>query len=338
LKNPQKQRIRSRKSSLQEIRSCHSEAYTLLFGTSPLNRQKLDPAKLADLPIKSFVMLPCGGIGVDSDTTWNELHTTSAARTAAGCVTEIAMKVASGEIRNGFAIVRPPGHHAEVQQAMGFCFFNSIAIAVKQVIARLDLERILILDWDVHHGNGIQQIFYEDPRVLYFSIHRHDDGNFFPGTGDPCEVGSEDGIGYNVNLAWSGGIDPPLGDAEYLSAFRSLVMPIARDFDPELVVVACGFDAAAGHPAPLGGYKLSPACFGYMTKQLKSLARGKLVLSLEGGYDLAAICDATEECVKSLLDDDYIPMIAEEELNRLPNPLAVEAMRRVVAVQGMSRQ
>ena len=228
-------------------------------------------------------MLPCGGIGVDSDTTWNELHTASAARTAAGCVTELALKVASGEIRNGFAIVRPPGHHAEVQQAMGFCFFNSISIAVKQVMARVGVERVLIVDWDVHHGNGIQQIFYEDPHVLYISLHRHDDGNFFPGTGDPNEVGSEDGIGFNVNIAWSGGLNPPLGDAEYLAAFRSVVMPIARDFDPELVMVAAGFDAASGHPPQLGGYKVTPACFAWMTKQLMSLANGKLVLALEGG-------------------------------------------------------
>lgn len=277
------ERIRSRKSSLQEIRSCHSEAYTLLFGTSPLNRQKLDPSKLMDLPIKSFVMLPCGGIGVDGDTTWNELHTTSAARTAAGCVTELALKVAAGEVKNGFAIVRPPGHHAETQQAMGFCFFNNIAIAAKQVMTRMDMERILVVDWDVHHGNGLQQIFYEDPHVLYISLHRHDDGNFFPGTGDPTEVGHEDGMGFNVNIAWSGGLNPPNGDAEYLSAFRSIVLPIARDFDPEMILVACGFDAAAGHPPPMGGYKLSPACFGWMTRQLMTLARGKVVLSLEGG-------------------------------------------------------
>lgn len=228
-------------------------------------------------------MLPCGGIGVDSDTTWNELHTTSAARTAAGCVTELTLKVAGGEVKNGFAIVRPPGHHAEYQQAMGFCFFNSIAIAVKQIMARMDLERILIVDWDVHHGNGIQQIFYEDSHVLYISLHRHDEGNFFPGTGDPAECGSEDGVGFNVNISWSGGLNPALGDAEYLAAFRSIVMPIAKDFDPELVMVACGFDGASGHPAPLGGYKLSPQIFGWMTQQVMSLARGKVVLALEGG-------------------------------------------------------
>lgn len=279
------EKIRSRKATLEEIQSCHSEAYTLLFGASPLNRQKLDPSKLAELPIKSFVMLPCGGIGVDSDTTWNELHTASAARMAAGCVTELALKVATGDLKNGFAIVRPPGHHAEQNQAMGFCFFNSLAIAAQQLRKRLDMETVLIIDWDVHHGNGIQQIFYDSSHVLYISLHRHDDGNFFPGTGDPQEIGVEDGTGFNVNIAWSGGITPETkGDAEYLAAFRSIVLPIARDFDPEVILIACGFDAAAGHPPPLGGYQVSPACYAWMTKQLMKLANGKLVLSLEGGY------------------------------------------------------
>jgi histone deacetylase 4/5 len=100
----------------------------------------------------------------------------------------IFYRVATGELRNGFAIVRPPGHHAEPVQAMGFCFFNSIAISARQLRTRFQLEKILIVDWDVHHGNGTQQIFYDDPHVLYLSIHRHDDGNFFPGTGAPVEV------------------------------------------------------------------------------------------------------------------------------------------------------
>ncbi|XP_023225860.1 histone deacetylase 4-like isoform X3 [Centruroides sculpturatus] len=277
------ERIRSRKATLEEIQSCHSETYSLLFGTNPLNKHKLDESKLADLPIKNFVMLPCGGIGVDSDTTWNELHTASAARMAAGCVTELAFKVSTGELKNGFAIVRPPGHHAEYQQAMGFCFFNSVAIAAKQLRQKLKLEKILIVDWDVHHGNGIQQIFYDDPHVLYISLHRHDDGNFFPGTGDLQEVGTEDGIGFNVNIAWSDSLNSPIGDAEYMAAFRTIVMPIAKDFDPDIVLVASGFDAAYGHPAPLGGYNITAACFGNMTKQLMQLANGKVVLALEGG-------------------------------------------------------
>ncbi|XP_064456829.1 histone deacetylase 4-like [Ornithodoros turicata] len=324
------QRIRSRKATLEEIQSCHGEAYTLLFGTNPLNRQKLEISKLAELPIKSFVMLPCGGIGVDSDTTWNELHTASAARMAAGCVTELALKVATGEARNGFAVVRPPGHHAEPQQAMGFCFFNSVAIAARQLQQKMKVEKILIIDWDVHHGNGLQQMFYDDAHVLYISLHRHDDGNFFPGTGDPQEVGIDDGTGFNVNIAWSGALNPPMGDAEYIAAFRTIVMPIARDFDPEVVLVAAGFDAAAGHPPPLGGYQVSPACFGYLTKQLMSLAKGKIILALEGGYDLPSICDCSQECVSALLGDERTPL---KEITRKPCAAAVQTLQRTAAIQ-----
>ncbi|XP_053201577.1 histone deacetylase 4-like isoform X1 [Panonychus citri] len=327
------EKIRSRKASLEDVQLCHSEAYSLLFGTSPLNRPKLDAAKLAELPIKSFVMLACGGIGVDSDTTWNELHTASAALMAVGCVCELALKVAQGELKNGFAIVRPPGHHAEVNQAMGFCFFNSLAIAAQMIRKKHNMETILIVDWDVHHGNGIQQIFYDSSHVLYISLHRHDDGNFFPGTGDPTEIGIEDGTGFNVNIAWSGGISPETkGDAEYLAAFRSIVLPIAKDFDPEIILVACGFDAAAGHPPPLGGYQVSPACFGWMTKQLMKLANGKLVLALEGGYDLPSICDCAQESVMALLGDETTP-INDQELNRQPSQQAIDTLKKVINIQ-----
>lgn len=116
-------------------------------GTNPLNRQKLDMSKLSQLPIKSFVRLPCGGVGVDSDTTWNELNTAPAARMAVGCVVDLAFKAAVGDIKNGFAVVRPPGHHAETNQAMGFCFFNSVAIAARLLQQKLDVRKILILDW-----------------------------------------------------------------------------------------------------------------------------------------------------------------------------------------------
>ncbi|XP_046678281.1 histone deacetylase 4 isoform X4 [Homalodisca vitripennis] len=325
-------RVRSRKATLEELQVCHSEAHTLLFGTNPLNRQKLDMSKLSQLPIKSFVRLPCGGVGVDSDTTWNELHTGPAARMAVGCVVDLAFKTATGDVKNGMAVVRPPGHHAEASQAMGFCFFNSVAIATRLLQQRLDLRRILIVDWDVHHGNGTQQVFYDDHRVLYLSIHRHDDGNFFPGTGGPTECGTGAGLGFNVNVAWSGGLNPAMGDAEYLAAFRTIVMPIAKEFEPEVVMVSAGFDAATGHPPPLGGYKLSPACFGYMTQQLMQLAHGKVVLSLEGGYDLPAICDSAEECVRALLGDDPRP-VSQEELHRLPNQNAIDTLQKTIAVQ-----
>ncbi|KAG7174703.1 histone deacetylase 4-like, partial [Homarus americanus] len=325
-------RLRTRKATLEEIQSCHSEAHTLLFGTNPWNRQHLDMSKFSELPIKSFVRLHCGGVGVDSDTTWNDTHTSSAARMAAGCVVDLAYKVATGELRNGFALVRPPGHHAEHQQAMGFCFFNSIAIAARQLHQKLNLEKILIIDWDVHHGNGTQSMFYDDPHILYISMHRYDDGSFFPGTGAPTEVGEGDGYGFNVNIAYSGGLSPPMGDAEYMAAFRSIVMPIAKDFDPDIVLVSAGFDAADGHPSPLGGYKVSASCFGNMTKQLMSLARGKVVLALEGGYNLASICDATEACVRTLTSDDP-PPLSEHEMTRPPCQNAIETLQNVIAVQ-----
>ncbi|KAM7350681.1 histone deacetylase 4 isoform 2-T7 [Cochliomyia hominivorax] len=326
-------RLRSPKATLEEIQTVHTEAHAMLFGSNQCqlaaNRQKLE----AVAPSASFVRLSCGGVGVDLDTTWNEHHTALAARMAAGCVIDLAMKTAKGDIKNGFAVVRPPGHHAEANLAMGFCFFNSIAIAAKLLRQRLpEIKRILIVDWDVHHGNGTQQAFYNNPDILYLSIHRHDDGNFFPGTGGPTECGSGPGLGYNVNISWSGALNPPLGDAEYIAAFRTIVMPIARYFNPDIVLVSAGFDAASGHPAPLGGYLVSPACFGFMTRELMHLANGKVVLALEGGYDLPAICDSAQECVRALLGDNLSP-IAESELNRPPCQNAIDTLQKTIAIQ-----
>ncbi|VVC36540.1 Histone deacetylase domain,WD40/YVTN repeat-like-containing domain,Histone deacetylase class II [Cinara cedri] len=325
-------KLRPRKATLEELQTCHTEPHTLLFGTNPLSRQKIDNSKLAELPVKNLVRLPCGGLGVDSDTTWNEIHTAPAARMAVGCVMDLAFKAALGDIKNGFAIVRPPGHHAEANQAMGFCFFNSIAVACRLLQQRQATQRILIVDWDIHHGNGTQQIFYNDRSVLYISIHRHDDGNFFPGTGAPGECGAGSGLGYNVNISWSGGLQPPIGDAEYLAAFRTVVMPIARDYAPEIVLVSAGFDAAKGHPAPLGGYNVTPACFAYMTQQLMQIADGKVILSLEGGYDLTAICDSAEECVRALLEDKITPII-DSELHRAPCQNAIKTLQNTIAIQ-----
>uniref|UniRef100_A0A8U8CIJ4 Histone deacetylase n=1 Tax=Geospiza parvula TaxID=87175 RepID=A0A8U8CIJ4_GEOPR len=298
--------LRGRKATLEELQCVHSERHVLLYGTNPLNRLKLDNGKLAGiLSQRTFVMLPCGGVGVDSDTIWNELHSSNAARWAAGSVTELAFKVATRELKNGFAVVRPPGHHADPSTAMGFCFFNSVAIAARQLQQKGKLSKILIVDWDVHHGNGTQQIFYRDPEVLYISLHRHDDGNFFPGSGAADEVGAGPGEGFNVNVAWAGGLDPPMGDPEYLAAFRTVVMPIAHEFCPDVVLVSAGFDAA----------EVSAKCFGYMTKQLMSLAGGAVVLALEGGHDLTAICDASEACVSALLGHEVRPAWAQPPMN-----------------------
>ncbi|XP_039718414.1 histone deacetylase 9 isoform X12 [Pteropus medius] len=327
------ERIQGRKASLEEIQLVHSEHHSLLYGTNPLDGQKLDPRTLlGDASQKIFSSLPCGGLGVDSDTIWNELHSSGAARMAVGCVIELASKVASGELKNGFAVVRPPGHHAEESTAMGFCFFNSVAITAKYLRDQLNISKILIVDLDVHHGNGTQQAFYADPSILYISLHRYDEGNFFPGSGAPNEVGTGLGEGYNINIAWTGGLDPPMGDIEYLEAFRAVVTPVAKEFDPDMVLVSAGFDALEGHAPPLGGYKVTAKCFGHLTKQLMTLADGHVVLALEGGHDLTAICDASEACVNALLGNELEPL-AEDILHQTPNMNAVISLQKIIEIQ-----
>ncbi|CAL8369720.1 unnamed protein product [Lota lota] len=324
--------IRGRKASLEELQSVHSERHVLLYGTNPLNRLKLDNRKLAGiLSQRMFVMLPCGGVGVDNDTVWNESHTSTASRMAAGSITELAFRVAKGELKNGFAVVRPPGHHADPSNPMGFCYFNSVAIAAKQLQQKMRASKVLIVDWDVHHGNGTQEVFYSDPSVLYISLHRYDDGNFFPGSGSAAEVGSGAGEGFNVNVAWTGGLEPPMGDAEYLAAFRTVVMPIAQEFSPDVVLVSAGFDAAAGHAPALGGYKVSAKCFGFLTRQLMSLAGGRVVMALEGGHDLTAICDASEACVSALLGVQE--PLSEEVLLQPPSCNGVRSLQKVLQIQ-----
>lgn len=151
------------------------------------------------------------------------------------------------------------------------------------------------------------------------------------------QCGAGAGLGFNVNISWSGALNPPLGDAEYIAAFRTVVMPIAKCFNPDIVLVSSGFDAATGHPAPLGGYHVSPACFGLMTRELLQLANGKVVLALEGGYDLAAICDSAQECVRALLGDPVAP-IAQSELERPPCQNAINTLQKTIAIQVRQRQ
>ncbi|EJU04046.1 histone deacetylase complex protein [Dacryopinax primogenitus] len=222
------------------------------------------------------------------------------ARLSCGGVIESTMAVAQGTVRNSFAIVRPPGHHAEPEEHMGFCFYNNVAVAVRVVQSRTSIRKVLILDWDVHHGNGTQAAFYDDPDVLYISIHRYEGGNFYPGgTGggvDKC--GSGAGKGRNVNIPWpSGGRT----DGDYIHAFQKIVIPIAYEFGPELVIISAGFDAAEGDQ--LGGCFVSPACYAHMTHMLSALAGGKLVVALEGGYSLKALSQSALAVGETLVGD-----------------------------------
>ncbi|EKX43986.1 hypothetical protein GUITHDRAFT_157988 [Guillardia theta CCMP2712] len=228
----------------------------------------------------------CTQIG--ADTYCNEFSALCA-RMATGTVAEVCRRVLRGEAANGAALVRPPGHHAEHETIMGFCFFNYVAVAAEIAKREFGLQRVLILDWDVHHGNGTQSMFFKDPSVLYISLHRYEDGNFYPGTGGAHEVGVGAGRGFNINIPWP---HDEVGDAEYLMAFESIVMPVARSFNPELVLVSAGFDAADGDP--LGGCSVTPYGYAMMTNMLRGLAGGKVVVALEGGYNLRSIANSME--------------------------------------------
>jgi len=218
-----------------------------------------------------------------------------AARLAAGGAIAMADAILAREIDNGFAALRPPGHHAEADRPMGFCLFNNVAVVARHLVARRGLSRVLVLDWDVHHGNGTQNTFFDSSEVLYVSTHQYP---FYPGTGAPTETGSGGGAGFNVNVAMPAGA----GDAEFLAAFRDLIVPVATAFAPEFVLVSAGFDAHRDDP--LASLTLSTAAFASMTDALLQVAdesaHGRLMLLLEGGYDLGALSDSVAASVAHL--------------------------------------
>jgi acetoin utilization deacetylase AcuC-like enzyme len=234
---------------------------------------------------------------LDPDT-YTNADSALAARLAAGAFVDLAAAVADGRLENGFALLRPPGHHAEADRAMGFCLFNNVAVAARAVQSSGAAKRVLIVDWDLHHGNGTQHSFQEDASVFYFSTHQFP---FYPGTGAISELGSGAGRGFTINVPWPAGC----GDAEYLAAFDRILLPVAAHFRPDLVLVSAGFDAAEGDP--LGGMRLSSGGYASMTERLKRLAGGRVALALEGGYDLEAISAAAAACVHALLGDPAPP-------------------------------
>ncbi len=219
-----------------------------------------------------------------------------AALLAAGGFMELIKAVMEGKLDNGFALVRPPGHHAERNKAMGFCLFNNVAIGARYAIKKFSLDRILIVDWDVHHGNGTQHSFYEDPQVLYVSTHRY--GYFYPGTGAATEVGKGKGEGFTVNLPISSRGD----DSLYGNYFDSILRPIALEYKPQLVLISAGFDIH--YDDPLGGMEVTPKGFSRLTQILMEIAettaQGKLVITLEGGYSVSGQCQSVKAVLKEL--------------------------------------
>ncbi|KAM3575606.1 hypothetical protein VYU27_002477 [Nannochloropsis oceanica] len=238
-------------------------------------------------------------------------------------------------LRNGLALIRPPGHHAEAHHARGFCLLNNVAIAAQFARQRLGVSKILICDWDVHHGQGTQQMFWKDKSVLYFSVHRYDNGSFFPGTGSPKGVGEGEGEGYTINVAWNEG---GMGDREYREVWRRVLLPVARAFEPELILVSAGFDGAKGDG--MGGCEVTgKGGFGWMTQRLVrevESAQGRVVLALEGGYKLSVLGECVEACLGGLMekeggeggDEETNEDTEEEEIREE----ATEAIARTIAV------
>lgn len=256
------------------------------------------------------------------DTYANE-HSACAARLAAGLCADLASTIFSGRVKNGFAMVRPPGHHAGVREAMGFCLHNNAAVAALAAQAA-GAKKVLIVDWDVHHGNGTQEIFDQNKSVLYISLHRHEGGKFYPGTGSANEVGRNGAEGSCVNIPWSRG---GVGDNDYIFAFQNLVLPIATEFAPDFTIISAGFDAARGDP--LGCCDVTPAGYSRMTDMLYTLTGGKLLVILEGGYNLRSISSSATSVIKVLLGEGP----GSELGNIAPSRAGLQTVLEVMKIQ-----
>lgn len=224
-----------------------------------------------------------GGGWLDADTVMSPRSYEVATYAAGGALTAVDA-IMNRQVNAAFALVRPPGHHATCWQAMGFCLFNNIAIAAKYALTNFDIRRVLIVDFDVHHGNGTQDTFYADSNVLYFSVHQYP---FYPGTGSIDETGARGGEGFTVNVPLLAGC----GDDEYQAVFEDVLAPIARRFEPHLIMVSAGYDAHWADSLAL--MQVSVAGFARLVQILKTLAdmlcQGRLLFTLEGGYHLQAL-------------------------------------------------
>jgi acetoin utilization deacetylase AcuC-like enzyme len=272
----------------------------------------------------AFLSLTAGKprVFLDPDTSTSSLSYETA-RLAAGGAIAAADAVLDGRVRNAMALVRPPGHHAEAGQAMGFCLFNNVAVAAEHLIRRRGLKRVLVADWDVHHGNGTQHAFYGRKDVLFFSTHRFP---FYPGTGLRDEVGAGEGRGFTVNIP----LGPAKGDEDYLHVYRTIFGPIARAYAPEFVLVSAGFDIYRADP--LGGMGVTYDGFAALTAEIMAAAeetcRGKLLLVLEGGYNLKDQAEAVKRVLLQLAGAQKPPEVRVD-----PTPTTLKELAPAVEIQ-----
>lgn len=240
------------------------------------------------------------GMRFDADT-YALPESANIARYSAGGVVKAVDAVLGNGADNALAAVRPPGHHAIPERAMGFCLLGNIAIAARHAQKAYQVERVMILDFDVHHGNGTQDMFYEDDTVLFISLHQYP---YYPGTGSIRETGLNQGAGYTVNIPLAGGN----GDTNYAALFEQVVWPVARRYKPELILVSAGFDAH--WVDPLASMRLTLSGYAHLTRQLIHMAQdlcdGKIIFVMEGGYDLEALSNGMVNIAYALVGDDTI--------------------------------
>lgn len=256
---------------------------------------------------------------LDFDTVTSE-DSYEAALLAAGGLMNAVASIMSGAVKNAFAFVRPPGHHAEAGRSGGFCIFNNVAIAAAYARRKHDIKRILIVDWDLHHGNGTQHSFYDDPGILYFSTHQ---SPFYPGTGSISEMGRGSGEGYTVNVPLPRG----QGDADYLWIFRKLLEPLALEYNPDFILVSAGFDIC--HGDSLGGMSVTEQGCANLTRVLMNIAdrccKGRLAATLEGGYNTTMMTRSAKTVLNEMSGKN---LTTDEELERYERP-AGETARQV---------
>jgi acetoin utilization deacetylase AcuC-like enzyme len=270
--------IEPREASHKEIETIHSPSYIEFIASTAGQRcVYLDPDTATSPETYEIAKLAVGGIcnAIDS--------------------------VIEGKVDNAFAFVRPPGHHAEKDTAKGFCVFNNVAIGAMHAILKHGLKRILIVDWDLHHGNGTQHSFYNDPRVLYFSTHQYP---YYPGTGSLQEIGRGPGEGYTINVPLREGA----GDASFVTIFHKILEPVALEYQPELILLSAGFDTY--FQDPLGGMRVTPEGFAAMMRILLNIAdaccQGHLVAVLEGGYHVAGLTRSVKAVLEEMLDETHV--------------------------------
>ncbi|MGD9817610.1 MAG: histone deacetylase [Desulfomonilaceae bacterium] len=271
----------------------------------------------------------CETTFLDPDTSACE-YSWEAASKAAGGLFSLIDAVVDSRVRNGFAFVRPPGHHAERRRAMGFCLFNNVALAAHYALTHHKMQRVAIIDWDLHHGNGTQNSFYEDPRVLFLSTHQYP---HYPGTGGIREVGHGPGEGFTVNVPLVAGA----GDMEYITVFKMLVEPLLDAFMPELILVSAGFDAH--EKDPLGGMNLTEDGYEQLIKSIMRKASefcsGRVVLTLEGGYNITALRNSVKRILLALSTYDPSSQDSAIEIDMESLPYTFRArLRDILTAQG----